>query len=463
MIELAGTEGRTYAVMGLGASGIATVEALHHAGARVLAWDDSEARREAATHRGVTLTDLGATDLRNVEALVLSPGIPHTHPSPHPLADRARMAGVPIICDVELLLKSAPDARVIGITGTNGKSTVTALIGHILECAGVPCAIGGNLGPAALGLEAPEAGGAFVLELSSYQIERIMTAGFDLAVLINITADHLDRHGGMAGYVAAKERLFSLMRPGAIAVVGVDDTHSRAMAARARNRGDLRVIPVSAAGHITGGVYVEQSRVIDATDTSARLIADISSAETLPGVHNRQNAAAATAAALAFGIATEAIAKGLHTYPGLPHRQEKIRTLRHVDYINDSKATNPDAALRALDCYDNIFWIAGGLAKEGGFDSLLPALPRIRHAFLIGEAATTLANMLGEGVPHSISVTLQAAVAEAHKAAQRSGRDAVVLLSPACASFDQFLNFEARGDEFRKLVAALPEHAGGAA
>jgi UDP-N-acetylmuramoylalanine--D-glutamate ligase len=462
MIELASTSGRTYAVMGLGASGIATAEALARAGARVLAWDDDAARREAAAKKGLTLTDLHEADLSVARALLLSPGIPHTFPKPHPLALRAREAGIPILCDIDLLLgantETAAPARVIGITGTNGKSTVTALIGHILTTGGVPCSVGGNLGPAALGLAPQGADGAYVLELSSYQIERIATAGFDIAVLINISPDHLDRHGGMDGYVAAKERVFGLLHgPRAVAVIGADDTHCRAIAQRLAARGGTRVIPISADGAVDGGVYVEDGRVIDATEGTPRAIADISTVRALPGAHNGQNAAAATAATLAFGLAPEAIARGLLSYPGLAHRQEHLRDIGAVAYVNDSKATNPEAALRAISCYDDIFWIAGGLAKEGGFDALTPGFGRIRHAYLIGKAAPEIAAALGDRVAHNLSGTLDAAVRTAHAAAQSAGGKATVLLSPACASFDQFANFEARGDAFRRLVAALPE------
>ncbi len=463
MIELAATSGQTWAVMGLGASGIATAEALARAGARVLAWDDDAGRRAAAQSRGIALTDLAHVDLSSAKGLLLSPGIPHTFPRPHPTAEAARKAGVPILCDIDLLLGANEEtgAAVIGITGTNGKSTVTALIGHCLRSAGVSCSVGGNLGPAALGLDAQGKGGAYVLELSSYQIERIATAGFDVAVLINITPDHLDRHGGMAGYVAAKERLFGLMRgPRSLAVIGADDDHCRAIADRLRAAGASRVVAVSADGPVAGGVWVEAGRVMDATTGTLRRIADISAVVTLPGAHNWQNAAAATAALLAFGLAPEAIARGLATYPGLAHRQERVREIGRVAYVNDSKATNADAALRALVCYDDIFWIAGGLAKDGGFEALAPALARIRHAYLIGKAAPEISQFLHGRVPETASGTLEAALAAAHAAAQRharaTGRPAVVLLSPACASFDQFANFEARGDAFRRLVAALP-------
>ncbi|HSR56288.1 MAG TPA: Mur ligase family protein, partial [Alphaproteobacteria bacterium] len=254
MIQLRGMEGATYAVMGLGGSGLAAAEALAAAGATVRAWDDDTARREAAEAQGIALFDLTAGGLDDAKALVLSPGIPHTFPVPHPVAKRARDAGVPIVCDIELLAQTPSEAQFIGITGTNGKSTVTALIGHIFERAGRPAAVGGNLGPAALMLDDPGTGGTFILELSSYQIERLYTRAFDIAVLINISPDHLDRHGGIDGYVAAKEGLFDLTRPGAIAVIGTDDTHCRAIEERLIARGGRTIIPISGAGPFRGGV-----------------------------------------------------------------------------------------------------------------------------------------------------------------------------------------------------------------
>ncbi|HEX9810437.1 MAG TPA: UDP-N-acetylmuramoyl-L-alanine--D-glutamate ligase [Alphaproteobacteria bacterium] len=457
MIRVAMATGSTYAVMGLGISGLAAAEALARSGAHVLAWDDDGDRRDAAAGRGLAITDLRAADLTGAAALVLSPGIPHRFPAPHPIAARALDAGVPIICDIELLLRARGAARVIGVTGTNGKSTVTALIGHILEAAEVPCAVGGNLGPAALGLPPLGADGIYVLELSSYQLERIETAGLDIAVLVNISPDHLDRHGGLQGYVAAKARACDLSRSeGAVAVIGADDAWCRAIAERIRPRADIRLVPISGAGPVAGGVWVEDGRVVDGTGQAPGVVADITGALALPGVHGRQNAAAATAAALAAGIEPPAIARGLVSYPGLPHRQEEIRRIGDVAYVNDSKATNPEAALRALECYERVFWIAGGRAKEGGFSALAPAFPRIRHAYLIGEAAGALVAALGGAVPHTVTGTLEAAVAAAHADARREARPAVVLLAPACASFDQFAGFEARGEAFRRIVAGLP-------
>ncbi|MCZ6884980.1 MAG: UDP-N-acetylmuramoyl-L-alanine--D-glutamate ligase [Alphaproteobacteria bacterium] len=477
MIHIPGISGSAYAVMGLGVSGLAAAEALAASGARVVAWDDDETRRETARSHGVAIADLAHDGLDDASALVLSPGIPHTFPEPHPIAARAKSAGIPIICDVELLTRAKIDCRFIGITGTNGKSTVTALLGHIFEIAGRPMGLGGNLGPAALTLDELSPEGTYVLELSSYQIERLETAAFDIAVLINISPDHLERHGGIEGYVAAKEGLFALAREGAIAVIGIDDGHCRAVEKQLRAHQGLRVIPISGSGPVQGGVWVEDGHVIDGTGENVRLIADLITAPALSGRHNQQNAAAATAAALAAGIRAEDIASGLAGYPGLPHRMEVIRHLGAVTYINDSKATNADAALNALNCYGQIFWIAGGRSKEGGFGQLAEgdddALDHVRHAFLIGEAAQDIGAALGTRVPHTICGTLGDAVVTAHAAAHAaahagihgaapdSGSDGsegvVVLLSPACASFDQFTDFAARGEVFRHAVAALDE------
>ncbi len=465
MIHLPGISGSTYAVMGLGGSGLAAAEALAASGAEVRAWDDDAARRRNAETRGITLHDLAGGGLNAAKALVLSPGIPHTFPAPHPIAAHARDAGIPIICDIELLTRAKSEGRFVGVTGTNGKSTVTALIGHIFQTAGRTAAIGGNLGPAALALAELDAEGTYVLELSSYQIERLETVAFDIAVLINISPDHLDRHGGIEGYVAAKEGLFDLARTGAIGVIGADDAHCHAIEGRLHNRGDLTVLPISGSTPVPGGVWVEGGHVIDGRSVTARLIADLSGAKALPGSHNAQNAAAATAVALSAGIRGEDIADGLATYSGLPHRQETIRRLGAVTYVDDSKATNPDAALSAIACYKNVYWIAGGCAREGGLRELARArgneLGLVRHAFLIGEAAPEFAKVLDGAVPHTRVDNLDAAVAAAHRAAQAAansdGGGAVVLLSPACASFDQFTDFEDRGMAFRRAVAALEE------
>ena len=454
MIEVTRYRNESIAVMGLARSGLAAAEALARGGARVLAWDDAPARREAAAAAGVPIVDLTTADLNGVRALVLSPGIPHTHPRPHPAAARARSAGIPVIGDIELLAESRPAARYVGITGTNGKSTTTALIGHVLAAAGRRVAVGGNLGMPALRLDALEADGIYVLEMSSYQLELTPSLAFDVAVLLNITPDHLDRHGGMAGYVAAKEHIFARQGPQQAAVIGADDATCRDIAGRLAAQG-RRVVPISAERPVAGGVYAAEGQLIDDMAREMRPVLDLASATRLPGRHNWQNAAAAYAVARCLGVDAASAAAAIAGFGGLAHRQELIATVDGVRYVNDSKATNADATAKALACTDDIYWIAGGKPKEGGIAELAPYFPRIRHAFLIGEAAADFAQTLGTRVPHTLAGTLDKAVAAA-RAAARSQGGATVLLSPACASFDQFSDFEARGAAFRHLVEALP-------
>lgn len=449
MIALPFLAGKTIAVMGLGKSGAATARALLASGARVLAWDDDQAKRAEASAAGVPLADLTTLDFRGVDMLLWSPGIPHTHPTPHPVATAARAAGVQPICDVELLGRACPEATALAITGTNGKSTTTALLGHIMGASGRPTETGGNLGIPALDLAPLGQGGAYVLELSSYQLELIERIRFDAAVLLNITPDHLSRHGGMDGYVAAKRRIFDHLRTGGTAVIGMDDAHCRSM----RETLPGRVVPISAEGAVRGGVYVIDGMLIDDTDGKARPVMDLSGIATLPGRHNWQNAAAAFAAARAAGVSEEVLTTAIRSYPGLAHRQQLVAVVDGVAYVNDSKATNADAAEKALVCYDRIYWIAGGQPKEGGIASLRPHFPRLAHAFLIGQAAEEFAVTLDGAVPFSQCGTLDVAVA---RAAAMAEPGSVVLLSPACASWDQFTSFEARGDAFRRLVEALP-------
>ena len=461
MIALPATKGVKIAVLGLGKSGLAATRALKASGADVRAWDDSERARNAAIAEGLPIADLNGPALIGAEMLVLSPGIPHSHPKPHPIAARAKAAGLPLVCDIELLLQGRNAAHFIGITGTNGKSTTTALIGHILAQAKLASDIGGNLGPAALGLQSLGADGTYVLELSSYQLDLIRTAAFNIAVLLNITPDHLDRHGGMAGYIAAKRHLFDLLPPHGVAVIGIDDEHCRTIAAELTRLGQLRVVPISAAGKASGGIYVVDGKLYDDSTGGNQLIVDLANATALPGAHNWQNAAAAFAAARAAGIAADIIAPALLSYPGLPHRQETIDVVDGVRFVNDSKATNADAAAKALVCYDAVYWIAGGLAKEGGIESLESLHPRIRHAFLIGKAAEDFARTLEGKVAYSICGNLAAAMTRAAALArQEKIPGAAVLLSPACASFDQFVDFEARGDAFRSLVHGMTQREG---
>ena len=457
-INLSNYAATPIAVMGLGKSGMAAATVLAEAGADVWAWDDALARRDDAVAAGLCVVDLHGADLAATAAIVWSPGIPHTHPEPHPVAERARACGTEIVCDVELLYRAQREACYIGVTGTNGKSTTTALIGHILAAADRPLAVGGNLGTPALALAPLTSDGIYVLELSSYQLELLPTAVFDVAVLLNVTADHLDRHGGLAGYVAAKARIFRGQQRPQTAIVGVDDGPSRRVFEQLAAAGKQVVVPISTDRPAVGGVYVDDGRLIDATGDGAVVVADLADLTTLPGQHNAQNAAAAAAAVGAVtGLARAAVAERLADYPGLPHRQELVDRVDGVLFVNDSKATNADAAARALACYDAVYWIAGGRPKEDGLAAVTPYLARIRHAFLIGEAAAQFADELGARVASSQCGDLATAVSQASAMARAAaGTPGVVLLSPAGASFDQFANFEARGDAFRGAVAALP-------
>ncbi len=456
MIAVTTFAGRRVAVFGLGGSGIATARALMAGGADVAAWDDAEASRQAAKADGVSVEDIGAADWSAFAALVLAPGVPLTHPVPHWSVQRARQAGIEIIGDIELFArerrKRAPDAPFVAITGTNGKSTTTALIAHLLATAGRDVQLGGNIGRAILSLEPPGTGRYHVIECSSFQIDLAPSLAPGVGVLLNLTPDHIDRHGSFANYAAIKERLIAASR---VAVVGVDDVPSAAIADRAAQAG-RRVIRISGARPLADGYTVRGGAIIEANDGADTAIASLDGVASLRGVHNAQNAAAAVAAVTALGLGPEIVRAGLHSFAGLPHRMEQVGRRGPVLFINDSKATNADAAAKALASFDRIYWIAGGRPKEGGIDSLTGFFPRLAKAYLIGEAAAEFAQALGEAVPHEISVTLETALQHAAlDAAADPAREVAVLLSPACASYDQFKNFEQRGDSFRALVRAL--------
>ncbi len=458
-IDLSAFSGASIAVLGLGKSGLSAARALHNGGANVRAWDDDPERRKAARDNGMPLVDLATADLRDVPTLLLSPGIPHTHPTPHPAVTRARAAGCEIVCDIELLARAERDAAYIGITGTNGKSTTTALIGHILNQIGKQAVVGGNIGAPVLSLTPMGGGGIYVLELSSYQLELLPSATFDVMILLNISPDHLDRHGGMDGYIAAKRRIFAGLTPERVAIVGIDDKASYAIYDDLAAQGQP-VVAVSVKRPVAGGVYVVDGWLIDDRGGNAKRIIDLSKVDTLPGHHNTQNTAVAYTAVsvIAAGdasIGDSAVIDSIATFPGLAHRQELVANIGGCRFINDSKATNADAAAHALACNDNIIWIAGGLAKAGGIGALEPFFPRISHAFLIGEAADDFAKTLDGKVPFTLSGELAAAVTAAAELAQSDPQPSVVLLSPACASFDQFPDFEARGEAFRVTVMGL--------
>ncbi|AWK87514.1 UDP-N-acetylmuramoyl-L-alanine--D-glutamate ligase [Azospirillum thermophilum] len=463
MIDLFYMQELPVAVMGLGKSGLATADALRRSGAEVRVWDDNPASREQAAEAGYQVVDFATADLSDLTTMVWSPGIPHTFPKPHPVAERARKAGLELVCDIELLARAEREAAFIGITGTNGKSTTTTLVGHIMDKAGRRVAVGGNLGTPVLTFPPMPAGGTYVLEMSSYQLELTFSITFDVAVLLNITPDHLARHGGMEGYVAAKRLIFHRQTWPRTAVIGVDDEHCRAIHARLAAAGDQRIWPVSALGRVEGGVYAEDGWLVDDTEGAAERVAELSRFPALLGTHNWQNAAAAYAACKAAGVPAAAIVAAMATFPGLAHRQQLVATIDGVRFVNDSKATNADAAEKALATFDPIYWILGGQAKETGLNGLESYMNRVRHAFLIGEASDRFAIWLDEnGVAYTRCGTLDVATAKAAALARRESLPgACVLLSPACASWDQFANFEKRGEAFVASVKSLTE--GGAA
>lgn len=453
---------RPVAVMGLGRSGLASIRALRRGGTAVLAWDDNTTHHADAIEAGAELSDLSHADFSNIAALVLAPGIPLTHPAPHPVVTRAQAAGVEVIGDIELLYRAQPAARYVGITGTNGKSTTTALIGHILNRTAAPdqpVPVGGNLGPTVLDFAEPRPGQPVVLELSSYQLDLTSHAVFTVACLLNITPDHLDRHGGMAGYIAAKQRIF---RRGALnqhAVIGIDSEPSATVANELARASHWQVTRISSQSRIKGGVYVLNGVLYDDLSGDDEAVCDLMPVATLPGSHNWQNAAAAYACCRHLGLGREAIAEALAEFPGLAHRQQIVGRLGDISFVNDSKATNADAAGKALTSYPRLYWIAGGKPKDGGLSGLEKLVGSVVHAYLIGAAEADFADWCtAQSLPHSRCGTLDRAVADATAAALAAGRPAVVLLSPACASFDQFSSFEQRGQRFAAIVEDTLRH-----
>jgi UDP-N-acetylmuramoylalanine--D-glutamate ligase len=460
MIPITTFVDKTVAVFGLGGSGLASCQALAAGGANVIACDDDAKRMAQAQAAGCTAADLRQADWSAIAALVLAPGVPLTHPAPHWSVGLARAAAVPVIGDIELFCRErrrhAPKAPFVAITGTNGKSTTTALTAHLLACGGQTVQLGGNIGTAILSLAPPQTGQVHVIEVSSYQIDLAPSLDPSVGVLINVSEDHLDRHGTLAHYAAVKERLVAGVQEGGTAIVGVDDNLCAAVADRL-DRGGKTVVRVSVRRPLADGIYVEAEQVIRASGAAARAVAGLGQIGSLRGAHNAQNAACASGAALALGVTPAVIQQGLRTFPGLAHRMEEIGRKGRVLFVNDSKATNADSAAQALACFTDIFWIAGGKPKTGGLSSLTGFFPRMRKAYLIGEAAAGFAAELEGRVPHVVASTLERAVDLAARDTEAAVvKEPVVLLSPACASFDQFRNFEARGDAFRELVLALP-------
>ena len=462
MIAVQGHDGQQVAVLGLGRSGLATCAALVAGGAMPLAWDESPEARARAESAGIALTDLGRVDWSQVTCLVTSPGIPHLYPAPNRIIAAALAAGVPVDNDIGLFFRSLSTPammeldqppKVVAITGSNGKSTTTALIHHILTEAGRPVQMAGNIGKGVLSIDPPQSGEVIVLELSSYQTELARALTPDIAVFTNLSPDHLDRHDGMGGYFAAKRRLFAEGGPDR-AVIGVDEIEGQFLAGQlAQAPEDARVIRVSSGKKLGGpgwNVFARKGYLAETRRGKQVASIDLRPMPGLAGAHNHQNACAAYAVARSLGLAPRLIEDALATFRGLPHRSQLVAEAGCVRYINDSKATNAESAAQALQAFERIRWIAGGLGKDGGIASLKPHLNRVRKAYLIGHSAREFALQLGE-TPHAISETMERAVAQAMAEADPGD---VVLLAPAAASFDQFPDFEKRGEAFMAAVQA---------
>jgi UDP-N-acetylmuramoylalanine--D-glutamate ligase len=460
-------QGQRVAVFGLARTGIAAALALQAGGAQVLAWDDGQAGRDAAVKAGITPVDLTATAFEGLAALVMSPGVPIYGPKAHWSVTKAKTANVPVIGDVELLareINAIPEAerpKIVAITGTNGKSTTTALIAHILSANGADVRIGGNIGTGVLALDPPRRGAIYVLELSSYQLDLVTSLRANVAVHLNLTPDHLERHGDMARYAAAKRAIFDNQQHSDWAIVGVDDDWGMALCTRLNAANGRVVVPISSGQALGKGVCALGSVLWDNLDGRSYMAADLSLARALPGRHNAQNAAAAYAAARGVGIASEGISKALTSFGGLEHRLQEIVHVGLVRFFNDSKATNADAAAQALAAFQNLRWIVGGQAKSDGIEALTPLFSSVIKAYLIGEASDAFAATLDGKVPYEKCGTIDVAVTQAFADATASKREETIVLSPACASFDQFPDFEARGQYFTACVKGLVNPADG--
>jgi UDP-N-acetylmuramoylalanine--D-glutamate ligase len=470
MIIVPGIGRQKIGVYGLGATGVSVCESLSASGAEVYCWDDSVSAREKTANTRYRAEHPKEWPWKELRSLALSPGVPFTHPAPHPIVKKARRTGVEIIGDIEFFARAVNACarrerpRVVAVTGSNGKSTTTALIGHVLRECGLDAVVGGNIGKPALSLPEIQAGRVYVLELSSFQLDLAKTLRANTATLINLSPDHIDRHGDMEGYVEAKTRIFHNQTKEDSAIVGVDDQWSQAVCARLLAEGAQTVVPISAEGALGRGVFALDGRLFYGFADKSGEAGDISRVASLRGRHNWQNAAAALAAAIAEGIAPNVAAKAMERFAGLPHRLEIVAKKGRILFVNDSKATNADAAGRALEAYDDVYWIAGGRPKEGGVASLRPLMNRVRAVYLIGEAAREFESQLAGAVRCVQCGDLPTAVARAAKDAAASGLAApVVLLSPACASYDQFRNFEERGEAFRKIANQLDTFDGEAA
>lgn len=459
MIPVTTFRGASVAVFGLGGSGLATCAALREGGARVIAWDDNPASVDKAVAAGHESADLRTIDWSGVAALVLAPGVPLTHPAPHWSVGLAHANGVEVLGDIELFCRerraTAPASPFVAITGTNGKSTTTALVTHILSACGRDPQMGGNIGTAVLSLGPPATGRTHVVECSSFQIDLAPSLDPSVGICLNVTPDHLDRHGTLDLYAGVKERLVAGVPAGGTVVCGIDDRHTQAMADRAERAG-RRVLRISIRNPVADGLCLDGPDILRVAAGAVVKRFSLSGCGALRGTHNAQNAMAAYAACEALGLSHEAIVTAMLTFPGLAHRMEQVGRLGKVLFVNDSKATNADSAEKALAAFSDIYWIAGGTPKEGGIAPLAAYFPRIAKSYLIGKSAEDFAATLGSH-PHVVAGTLDRAVAMAAADAAAGGAaHPVVLLSPACASYDQFPNFEVRGKAFRDLVLTMP-------
>lgn len=461
MITLRSYQDKKLGVIGLGKSGNATIATLLASGADVFVWDDKEDGRKTLAHSTTSgklqLGDPANWPWKDINALVISPGVPLTHPAPHRAVLMAKEYNIPVIGDIELFCETQMSTQKIAITGTNGKSTTTSLIAHIIQSAGRKVEVGGNLGTPALSLNPLGNEGCYVLELSSYQLDLLQTAHFNIAMLLNLTPDHIDRHGSMEGYVTAKTHIFERQNRHDFALISLDDDYSRSVYAEQKQKSKAQIIAISRINPLKQGVFIDKDGTLhDKIDPKNPANIRINDIVNLTGRHNWQNAAFAYAACRVYGIPVRDIEKGLRSYPGLRHRLQIVSSVHGVRFINDSKATNADATSNALAPFSNIYWILGGRPKEGGINSLSRYFDSINHAFLIGEAEDAFAQTLEGKVPYTKCGTLAKAFDEATKLAfAERKQNAVVLLSPACASFDQWKNFEERGDAFCKMVESL--------
>ena len=470
MIKVSGIKGKRFGVFGLGATGLAAARALSASGAEVYSWDENPEVCEKTANTEYRAERPVHWPWDQLSGVVLSPGVPFTHPKPHPIVEKARSTGVEIIGDMELfarVINAMPDEerpKIVAITGSNGKSTTTTLIAHILKETGFKVAEGGNLGTAVLDMPPPDEVDIYVLELSSFQLDLISSLAADIAVFLNISPDHLERHGGMNGYVAAKKRIFRNMTQDGTMVIGVDDPIAQSVCTEMIAGKVANVIPISARGTLGHGVFALSNTLycnFDHKTVSAGALPDRTA---LQGKHNVQNAAAALAVVTQLGISPPVAIMAMAKFSGLPHRMEEVTRIRNIVCINDSKATNADAAAQALAAFEDIYWIAGGKAKETGIDEIDDALANVRTAYLYGEASRQFAKTLAGRINIALFDTLPEATRAALIDAGHSHADKpVVLLSPAAASYDQFRNFEHRGDVFRETVLQFAQAGGEAA